>query len=150
AQRFVEHDRSLFMAYAEDLLATRMYDSLAELGEGWTKNLAMGSRATVSGWLRPLLPWLLAALLLLLWVVPPYALLLGLLGVVTGTTLLWAAIATFASLVFWSVVHWQLEVPPRYAFLYPVGAIFAATLLMGSAIRGPRVSWRGRRYGAAR
>ncbi|MGH7482055.1 MAG: glycosyltransferase, partial [Longimicrobiales bacterium] len=91
AQRFVEHRRPLFMAYAEDLLATRMYDSLAELGEGWTKNLAMGSRATVSGWLRPLLPWLLAALLLLLWVVPPYALLLGLLGVVTGTTLLWAA-----------------------------------------------------------
>lgn len=147
AQTFVARGKKLFLAYAEDLLATRMYRSLRQMVEGWSKNLAMGTRASVTGIMRPLVPWLIALFLLGFWVAPACVLALGIFGFVDGLVYAWAAIVTALSLAFWTGVNWQMQVSPRYALAYPLGAFIAALLFIGSALLGRRVTWRGRRYG---
>ena len=50
AQRLVAAGRRIFVAHAEDLMETRMYRSLKGIVEGWTKNLALGSRQASPAW----------------------------------------------------------------------------------------------------
>jgi chlorobactene glucosyltransferase len=150
AQRFVAAGKRLFLAYAEDLMSTRMYRSFGEMVEGWSKNLAYGSRAAVDAWLRPVVPWLIAAFLLAFWVLPPAVLVttsLGALGGAPQTWLGWSALVTATSVLFWGSACLRLRVPMAYAVIYPLGALVAASLFIRSALLGPRVSWRGRRYG---
>lgn len=146
AQRFAEAGKRLFLAYAPDLMQTRMYRSLREIVRGWTKNLALGSRATVDAWLRPAIPWLAAAFLVAYWFTPAVLLVLGLLGWTSGLLLSWSAVAVAASVAFWSLVNLQMHVPVGYALLYPLGALAAAALFVMSALRPERVLWRGREY----
>ncbi len=146
AQRFVAQGRRMFMAEATKMMETRMYRSLGDMVEGWTKNLARGARGTVDPWLKPFIPWLIAGWLVLAWVFPPVTLLLGLFGFTSGAVLGWAAAATALSLAFWAVVDLQMRVPPAFALLYPLGALVAAALFARSALAGPDVKWKGRRY----
>jgi chlorobactene glucosyltransferase len=147
AQRLVAAGRSIFVAHAHDIMDTRMYRSLDGIVEGWSKNLALGSRAAAPRWIAPAVPWLIALYILAVWVLPPAMLLAGLLtSLVSGTAFAWAALATTASLVFWGVMHAWMRVPPGYAVTYPLGALAAAWLFVRSAIRGTRVAWKGRHY----
>jgi chlorobactene glucosyltransferase len=147
AQRFVEARRRVFLAHAEDLMATRMYRSLRELLEGWTKNVAIGARQTVDPWLRPAVPWLIAAFLLLFWVLPPGVLAASLFFDVARRATAWSAGATGLSLFFWLAAHFRLRIPRSHALLYPLGAAIAAGIFIRSALRGERVVWKGRTYG---
>ncbi len=146
AQRFAAAGKRLFLAYAPDLMQTRMYRSLGEIVRGWTKNLALGSRATVDAWLRPAIPWLAAAFLLVYWFTPPLLLVLGVLGWTPAPLLSWSAVVVAASVAFWGLVNLQMRVPVAYALMYPLGALVAAALFMISALRPGRVVWRGREY----
>ena len=56
AQRTVAAGRRMLIAHAEELMSTRMYASLREILDGWSKNVATGGRQTVPRWLRPALP----------------------------------------------------------------------------------------------
>jgi chlorobactene glucosyltransferase len=148
AQRLAASGRTVFLAGAEELMEARMYRNLAEIVEGWSKNLATGARATVDPWLRPLLPWLLAALLLALWVAPPATFLAALFGF--GSHLFsWAAAATSLSIAFWLAALKRFHAPVGYAVAYPIGALLAAGLYARSAARGRRITWKGRAYTTA-
>ncbi len=56
AQRVVAAGGRLYLGIAEELIETRMYRSLRQILEGWTKNLAAGSRLAAGAFLRPLVP----------------------------------------------------------------------------------------------
>lgn len=141
AQAYVRHGLNIFLVHGPEYMTTRMYRTLGEVVEGWSKNLALGVPLTLPPipWLRraaPYLMWLPS----LAWVAPP---------------VWWAlhreswALATIAiSLAVWVVVYWAEKAPVRYALLYPVGATMVAYIMLRSAWRGGRkVVWRGREYG---
>jgi chlorobactene glucosyltransferase len=140
AQTYVRHGRDIFLALAVEYMQTRMYGSLREILEGWTKNLALGAplMAPPVPWIRALFPyvmWMPA----LLWVGPPIA----------WAAFGWdfAAIATVASLLTWTGIYAGERAPLRYALLYPLGAAMVAFIMIRSAWRGSsKVEWRGRTY----
>lgn len=140
AQAYVRHGRDIFLAVAVEYMRTRMYGSLREILEGWTKNLALGAPHMTPPvrWMRALFPyvmWMPA----LLWIGPPVA------WAVFGWP--FAAIATVASLLAWIGIFAGERAPLRYALLYPLGAAMVAFIMMRSAWRGgTRVEWKGRTY----
>lgn len=148
AQRFVEAGRRILMTHAEDLMSVRMYRSLREIVEGWTKNVATGGRQAVAPWLRPALPWLTAAWLVVIWIVPPVVFVGSVLGAWGGPASSWSAGATGLSLLFWLIANLLIGVSPGHTLLYPLGAAMAAAIFVRSAVRGERVAWKGRVYGA--
>jgi chlorobactene glucosyltransferase len=146
AQRLVTAGRRILVAHAEDLMETRMYRSLSGIIEGWTKNLATGSRQASPAWAAPAMPWLLALFLTVMWVLPPAVFVLALLTPLAGWIQGWSLAVTAASLLFWLVAHAVQRVPLPFALGYPLGAIVAAGIFVRSALRGPNVAWKGRRY----
>lgn len=147
AQRLVEAGFRPFLGHAEDLMTTRMYRSLREVVTGWSKNVATGARLTVSPWLRPAIPWLIALWMLVFWCLPPAVLASTLLDGAGGPVIRWASLAATASLLGWALLHLRMRVPMAYVFLYPLGALVSAGIFVRSALRGERVAWKGRRYG---
>jgi chlorobactene glucosyltransferase len=147
AQRVVIKGGHIHIAWADDLIATRMYRTLRAIVEGWSKNLARASRHTVAPWLRPFLPWLVAFFLLAFWAAPPLAL-LSALFLPPAPPVGWSATATLSSIVFWLIMHRMLRISPSTAFLYPLGAIVTAGLFIRSTLLGEAITWKGRRYGS--
>jgi chlorobactene glucosyltransferase len=147
AQRVVIKGGHIHIAWADDLIATRMYRTLRAIVEGWSKNLARASRHTVAPWLRPILPWLVALFLLAFWAAPPLALLSSLF-LPPAPPVGWSATATLSSIVFWLIMHRMLRISPSTAFLYPLGAIVTAGLFIRSTLLGEAITWKGRRYGS--
>lgn len=150
AQRIVTSGHSLRLLHADDLMETRMYRTLGGIVEGWTKNLALGSRRAVHPQLAPLVPWLLGAFTFAVWVLPAALLLLSLVSSIGDPIRGWTLAVTAASLATWMAAHLVLRIPPQHALLYPLGAFVAGSLFFASALRGRRISWRGRTYTAAR
>ena len=143
AQNYVRAGKDIFIVQAREFMTTRMYGSLREIIAGWSKNLASGAplmappirlvRAVV-----PYLMWLPA----LVWLAPP------ILWLLAGWH--WAAIATVASLLTWTLVYVKERAPVWYALLYPLGSAVVAFIMIRSAWRGRRlIEWRGRTYGSA-
>ena len=146
AQLTVEARRKVFAGHAEDLMETRMYRSLAGIIEGWSKNLALGSKQAVAPWLAPIVPWVLGLLVLVFWVTPPAVLVARLFTGVSAFATGWAVTATAVSLLFWVATHFLFRIPLLHALLYPLGAVVTAIMFFRSAFRGEIVAWRGRRY----
>jgi glycosyltransferase involved in cell wall biosynthesis len=148
AQRYFGANRRMHFAFAESLMATRMYRSLAGLVEGWSKNMFLGARQSYPDepLRRALMPFLLL-LVFVYWLVPPAVLLMATLGI--QHTLFNAAVAaTLASLIFWGTVSFGMGIPPIYALAYPLGAMMTLFIYGRSLWRGRRVEWRGREYEA--
>jgi hypothetical protein len=141
AQAYVRRGRDLFLVHAPEFMSTRMYRSLGEIVEGWSKNLALGAPLMLPpvGWLRrvaPFLMWLPS----LAWILPPV------IWALTASPV--AAAATLLALATWLLVYHNERAPLGYAFLFPVGALAVAGIMMRSAWRGSRkVEWKGRVYG---
>lgn len=150
---------------AEDGLATRMYRSLRELVEGWSKNIVLGGLQTLPPALRPFTPPAMLLTGLSLWVVPPVVLGVGMLVAGAGGTvgagvggsaapflaarpsvLSWAACVVAISLGFWCAISHRFRVPWAYGLLYPVGAVVALFIVARSWLRMGRVRWKGRTY----
>lgn len=146
AQLTVEDRKKVFAAHAEDLMETRMYRSLAGIVEGWSKNLALGSKQAVAPWLAPIVPWLMGIIELLFWVVPPALVVASFFTHLRHFTVGWALTASIVSLLFWMAAHAGFRIPMLHAMLFPVGAIVTAFMFFRSAFRGEIVAWRGRRY----
>lgn len=150
AQELVRSGYRLSMRGAEHSFATRMYRSLGELVEGWSKNAYIGSRQAAPAWARPFLipAGLLAAAFL--WLLPPLVLVgaalggLGPAGSAQVTT--WAAATTAMSAVFWVGAAIRLGAPPAYGLIYPLGVGVTGYILARSWLRGSTVSWKGRTY----
>jgi hypothetical protein len=123
-----------------------MYRDLGEIVRGWSKNVALGSLQTVPPWMRPaVLP---GALMfgVTVWILPPVALLVALVGVGGAGLLTWAVAAVSVSVVFWCVATARMGAPFVYGLLYPLGASVGAWIVLRSWLRGRQVEWKGRQY----
>ncbi len=141
----------LVLADGRGVASTRMYTSLAEIWEGWTKNIYLGLRDE-----RRLL-WLgvfgaflafTAALLLPLWVV--LGLLLTTPDQVAGGWVLVEALLLWEYVVYWrSRAVRSMDLPAWYALTTPLGAGVFAAMMVASAwkvLSGKGVTWKGRTY----
>lgn len=142
----------LIVADGRSLARTRMYTSLSEMWEGWTKNIYLGlsdrSSLLLLGAFGAVLA-LIAALVLLPWPM------LGLLWYRQGGG--WLALMVIAeSIVLWAAVIYVrarvasgMGVSPWYALTLPLGAAIFAGMMFTSTWRvlsGQGVRWKGRVY----
>jgi chlorobactene glucosyltransferase len=149
AQAYLRRGRRVHFAFAERFMETRMYHSLPQLVEGWSKNLYLGSRRSFPNEpvLSALVPMILVSALLF-WLVPLAVLLAGALGVNEARLLPAAAAATGLSALFWTLISHGMEIPLAYGLGYPLGSAMALYIVARSIWRGGRrVEWRGRVYG---
>ncbi len=142
----------LIVADGRSLARTRMYTSLAEMWEGWTKNIYLGLSDRPSLLLLGVFGAVLAlttALVLPLWPV------LGLLWYSQGGG--WPALTVIAeSIVLWGAVIYVraqvasgMGISPWYALTLPPGAAIFAAMMFTSTWRvlsGQGVRWKGRVY----
>jgi chlorobactene glucosyltransferase len=158
AQELVRAGGRITLRGAGDDLSTRMYRSLGDAVNGWTKNVAIGARQA-GGRLGALAIPGMAAFLLVVWIVPPLVLVAALVSVSVPTAalpevpgaapplLVWAAGATGISLLLWAGAYRRLAAPIHYAPLYPLGAVVAIWIGIRSWLRGSRkIVWKGRTY----
>lgn len=147
AQTVFARGKKLVLMLGVDQLSTRMYTSLDGLIDGWRKNVfAAGLDSMPFGVLgRIVFPF---ALLTppLMQLIPVVVLLLGAFGLGAGGLLVWAAIATLATLLWWIVAYAQIDESVLYAFAYPLGALVLLYVFSSAIIRGRRVTWKGRTY----
>jgi chlorobactene glucosyltransferase len=146
AQRLVRRGKRLSIRMAEDSFTTRMYTSLPELVEGWSKNIVLGGMATLPPWTRGLAPLLILFSGLVLWVGPPAAVGLGLAGLTGPGVLTWATAALATSVALWSAVCHRMGAPAYYGLLYPLGSLVTGYIFVRAWRRGGRVEWKGREY----
>ena len=152
AQTYLAGKRRVHFAFAERLMETRMYHNLAQLLEGWSKNVYLGGRRSFPDEpvLRALVPVMLAAAIGF-WLVPVAVLAAAAAGLPVPDGLPSAAlVATGLSVLFWGLVSYGMRIPIAYGLLYPLGAGMALYIVARSTWRGGRrVEWRGRVYGSA-
>ena len=148
AQKFFAARKRVVLMLGVNQLSTRMYASLSEIVSGWRKNVfAAGLDSVPFGRVgRTMFP-LFLLLPPLMELLPPLALILSAFGLPAGpTVLLWAAISSAATLIWWIVVYVTTRENPLYALLYPLGALVLLYIFISAVIRGRRVSWKGRTY----
>ncbi|TVP42858.1 MAG: glycosyltransferase [Gemmatimonadales bacterium] len=151
AQELTRRGGRLTVRGAVDLFSTRMYTSLGDLVNGWTKNVAVGARQAGGRWGRTAIPGLVL-FLLVAWVLPAAALVtcgaLALAGAPASPYLVaWSALATFFTMSIWLGAYPRLGAPAGYALLHPLGALVVAFIALRSWARGSRrIEWKGRRY----
>jgi len=142
----------LIVADGMRIMRTRMYTSLPEMWEGWTKNIYLGLSDQPSmlmlGAFGGLLA-LIAAFFLPIWP------LTGILWVLRGGGRL-GGLVIIKAILLWSIliherakIARKMEISPWYAFTLPLGAaVFAAMMLASTwkVISGRGVTWKGRVY----
>jgi len=142
----------LIIANGYSVAKTRMYTSLPEMWEGWTKNIYLGLSDRPSLMLLGAfgaLILLVAALILPLWpLLGAFWYLRGgegvALTVILESLILWAII-----IVVRARVAIGMGIAPWYAFTFPLGAaVFAAMMFTSTwkVISGKGVTWKGRIY----
>jgi chlorobactene glucosyltransferase len=142
----------LIVANGYAVARTRMYTSLPEMWEGWTKNIYLGlsdrSSLMMLGVFGAFVA-VVAAILLPLWPA------LGLLWYLRGGG--WLALTVIAkSLILWGMIIYVrarvsggMGISPWYAFTLPLGAAIFAVMMFTSAwkvLSGKGVTWKGRMY----
>jgi chlorobactene glucosyltransferase len=142
----------LVVADGRQVASTRMYTSLGEMWEGWTKNIYLGlcdyRGLLLLGVFGAFLAFA-AALLLPAWVLWGVFLTITNSGL-GGSVVLFEALALWGYLVYLRV--WAsrgMGIPAWYALTTPVGAgVFAAMMLTSAwkVLSGAGVSWKGRIY----
>lgn len=149
AQELVRTGGRLTIRGAQDAFSTRMYTSLADVVNGWTKNLAIGARQA-AGPFAPIAVAGIVTALFVMWILPPLVLLASLFfGALGGDVRLWAAIATACTVAIWTGAYRQLGAPWWMGFLQPLGQGVVIFIFLRSALRGQRkIEWKGRRYGS--
>jgi chlorobactene glucosyltransferase len=149
AERVKRQGYRLLVADGRALAETRMYVSLSEMWEGWTKNIYLGMRDRPGLLAFGGLVALTGALALPAW------LLAGLAWLARGGRWPAAAVSAQAAAVWAAVVRARARVsremglPPAYAFSLPLGALVFAGLMFSSTWRvltRQGVTWKGRRY----
>ena len=133
----------------EHELSTRMYTSLAEIVNGWTKNMVTAGADTLPA---GALPRLLLPVLLL--VVPLMHCAAGHAGRIAvcarceerGAV---AAVCSVMLLAWWSIIDVRaFRQSPLYAFTLPLGAVIVLVIIARATVRGRGVEWKRRKYQA--
>jgi chlorobactene glucosyltransferase len=139
----------LVVADGRYLVRTRMYTSLPEIWEGFTKNIFLGLQDRLGLLTFGAAVAFLGALALPLW------LLAGLFWIGAGGGLP-AAIVTLEAILVWGYLIYKriqagraFHLSTGYAFTLPLGAAIFAVMMFVSGfnvISGRGVTWKGRRY----
>ena len=142
----------LVVADGRKVASTRMYTSLAEMWEGWTKNIYLGLRDDRGLLLLGVFGAFLAfaaALLLPAWVIWGIVLTVAGLGL-DGSVVLVEALALWMYLIYWRILASRgMGIPGWYALTTPLGAgVFAAMMITSAwnVLSGKGVTWKGRTY----
>lgn len=128
---------------------TRMYTSLPEIWEGWTKNIYLGLQDRLWLLLFGAVVGLLGALIL------PFWLLAGVVWLAAGGGIV-AAIIAIQALIVWGYliaermrVSRGMGISPLFAFTLPLGTLLFTAMMFVSAynvLSGKGVTWKGRVY----
>jgi chlorobactene glucosyltransferase len=145
AQTYLEKGLKLHFAFAERLMETRMYQGLAHLIEGWSKNIYLGGRRSFPDEpLRRALVPVMLVLAMLFWLAPPAALIVATVHPALAPA---ALIAGGLSALFWMLICHGMKIPVLYGLGYPLGVLMALYIILKSTWRGGRrVEWKGRVY----
>ncbi len=146
ARGFFRNGLKVVFASAGSQGSVRMYRSLRELVNGWSKNIVLGSRiAAGNPDARDFVKNLLQLLLPIFQIAPTIALVAALMsGDVALST--WATLSSLFLLGFWIVFYRILGEKVWPAFAFPAGAALLLFILMRSLARGRRVTWKDREY----
>jgi chlorobactene glucosyltransferase len=148
AQHFFAARKRVVVMLGVDQLSTRMYGSLGEIIRGWQKNVFAGGLDSVPfGKVGQTIFPLFLLMPPMMELLPLLALALVAAGLTAGGTLLvWAAISTAVTLLWWILVYVTVRENPLYALAYPLGALVLLYIFLTAVIRGRRVTWKGRTY----
>jgi chlorobactene glucosyltransferase len=146
ARLVVRSGHHLSVRMAVSTFATRMYRSLSELVEGWSKNMVIGGLQTVPPPMRPMVAPASVLVGVGLWLAPPVVLFLALLGVGGAGLLTWSGAAVTISAILWMIFTSRMGAPFWYGLLYPLGASAGMYIFIRSWARGRNVEWKGRTY----
>jgi chlorobactene glucosyltransferase len=148
AHRFYAARKRVVVMLGPNQLSTRMYGSLREIIGGWRKNVFAGGLDSVPfGKVGQTMFPLFLLMPPLMELLPVLALVLAAAGLATsGTLLVWAAISTVVTLLWWILVYVTIKENVLYALAYPLGALVLLYIFFTAVIRGRRVSWKGRTY----
>ena len=139
----------LVLGDGRQLAQTRMYTSLSEIWEGWTKNIYLGLRDRI--WLLAVgaTTGLVGAILLPFWTAISFLLLIS-------SSSWMAYLAAILALLLWVYLFYQrikackaLQINPWYAISLPLGALIFTAMMFASAYKvlsGQGITWRGRSY----
>ncbi|MGD8872515.1 MAG: glycosyltransferase family 2 protein, partial [Gemmatimonadota bacterium] len=121
AQHVKRAGLALRIRRADTDLATRMYRSLPQLVEGWSKNILTGGLQTFPHWARPFVAPAAFLSGIVLWLVPPVALVLSLVGILGDAWLVWSTAVCVISVVLVGHFTRRMGESPVYGLLYPLG-----------------------------
>jgi len=139
----------LLLADGRPLAQTRMYTSLAEMWQGWTKNIYLGMQDRLCLLFFGAILGLIGALALPIWLIAG----LVWLALAGGFP---AALVAGQAMLLWAYLLWKraqaaraFEISPFYAFSLPLGALVFTAMMFASAFKvlsGRGVTWKGRTY----
>jgi chlorobactene glucosyltransferase len=139
----------LIIADGRNVARTRMYTSLPEMWEGWTKNIYLGLSDRLWLLLFGAFLGLVVSILLPLWLFG------GLVWLILGGGLAAVVVASETS-ILWIYLLFKrfqacqaFQINGGYAFTFPLGALIFTAMMFASAytvISGRGVLWKGRRY----
>jgi chlorobactene glucosyltransferase len=139
----------LVVADGRKVATTRMYTSLAEMWEGWTKNIYLGLRDRLGLLSFGAFIGLVVSIVLPVWLVGGLAWLAFSGGFA-------AAVVAVEAIVLWGYLLWKRQqacrafnISSAYAFTFPLGAFIFTAMMLASAydvLSGRGVIWKGRRY----
>jgi chlorobactene glucosyltransferase len=139
----------LIIADGRKVASTRMYTSLPEIWEGWTKNIYLGLQDRLWLLLFGAFLGLVVSILLPIWLVG------SLLWLTLSAGVTAAIMAGEASILWLYLIYKRFQacqvffIPSGYAFTFPLGALIFTAMMAASAfnvISGRGVLWKGRRY----
>jgi hypothetical protein len=139
----------LILADGRQLAHTRMYTSLGEMWEGWTKNIYVGLSDRVWLLLLGSVVGLLGALVLPLWLLAALTWTIAGGGLPAVVTLAEGMILSIFLLTIRIQASKAFKISPLYALTLPVGSLVFTGMMLASAYKvlsGQGVTWKGRRY----
>ena len=139
----------LVVADGRKVATTRMYTSLAEMWEGWTKNIYLGLQDRLGLLLFGGFIGLVVSVVLPVWLLGGVAWLVQSGGWAAAVVALEAA--GLWGYLLWKRLQscWAFGIPGGYALTFPLGALVFTAMMVASAynvLSGRGVSWKGRRY----
>jgi hypothetical protein len=147
AQKFFAAGRRTVIVAGMEQLSTRMYTSLRELIDGWRKNIFAGGRDAVPlGRVGRVVYPLVLPVPAVMQLAPVLVLLAGITGALSAGALLWATIASMATLLWWMAIYVGAKQPVWLALCFPIGAALLLYITVSATVRGSAVEWKGRAY----
>jgi chlorobactene glucosyltransferase len=139
----------LVLADGRSVAFTRMYTSLGEMWEGWTKNIFLGLRDRLGLLIFGAFSGIMGALALPVWLIGGTVWFLRTMEFAPAVAALQAAVVT-AYLLYWRIKAAKaFQIHPAYSLTLPLGALMFTAMMLTSAynvLSGKGVYWRGRRY----